>query len=49
MNSISPGFTRTEMVEEYPEELIAGWCVNIPMGRLCTIDELKGAAIFFSK
>ena len=48
VNSLSPGFTRTEMVKEYPAELIEQWCKNIPMGRLCTIKELQCVAVFLA-
>ena len=48
VNSISPGFTLTEMVEEYPKKLIAEWSKDIPLGRLCRIEELQGAAVFLA-
>jgi NAD(P)-dependent dehydrogenase (short-subunit alcohol dehydrogenase family) len=48
VNSISPGYTWTEMVEEYPRELIAEWSKDIPLGRLCRIEELQGAAVFLA-
>jgi NAD(P)-dependent dehydrogenase (short-subunit alcohol dehydrogenase family) len=48
VNSISPGFTLTEMVQEYSEELIDEWSKDIPLGRLCKIEEIQGAAVFLA-
>jgi len=48
VNSISPGFTLTKMVQEYPKKLIAEWSKDIPLGRLCKIGELQGTAVFLA-
>ena len=48
VNSISPGYTLTEMVEEYPDDIISEWSKNIPLGRLCRIEEIQGAAVFLA-
>ena len=48
VNSISPGFTSTEMVKTFPKELIDSWKKIIPLGRLCKVEELQGIAIFLA-
>ena len=49
VNSISPGYTRTEMtVQTSPPEMIAQWESMIPMRRMAEPQELAGAAIYLA-
>jgi len=49
VNSISPGYTRTEMtVKTSPPEMIAQWESMIPMRRMAEPLELAGAAIYLA-
>jgi NAD(P)-dependent dehydrogenase (short-subunit alcohol dehydrogenase family) len=49
VNSISPGYTRTEMtVQTSPPEMIAQWESMIPMRRMAEPLELAGAAIYLA-
>ena len=49
VNSISPGYTRTEMtVKTSPPEMIAQWESMIPMRRMAEPRELAGAAIYLA-
>ena len=49
VNSISPGYTRTELIGG-PEfaELIPQWLRDIPAGRMAEISDLQGAAVFLA-
>jgi len=47
VNSISPGYTATEMTMTVPE-YHAGWEALIPMKRMARTDELLGALIYFA-
>jgi NAD(P)-dependent dehydrogenase (short-subunit alcohol dehydrogenase family) len=49
VNSISPGYTRTEMtVKLSAPEMIAQWESMIPMRRMADPQELAGAAIYLA-
>ena len=49
VNSISPGYTRTEMtVKTSPPEMIAQWESMIPMRRMAEPREMAGAAIYLA-
>jgi sorbose reductase len=47
VNSISPGYTRTELVD-MAAHMFAQWESLTPMGRMCTPDELIGALIYLA-
>jgi NAD(P)-dependent dehydrogenase (short-subunit alcohol dehydrogenase family) len=47
VNSISPGYTRTELVD-MAKHMFAQWESLTPMGRMCTPDELVGAMIYLA-
>jgi NAD(P)-dependent dehydrogenase (short-subunit alcohol dehydrogenase family) len=47
VNSISPGYTRTELVD-IAKSMFAQWESLTPMGRMCTPDELVGALIYLA-
>ena len=47
VNSISPGYTRTEMTGDMAKNF-AQWDSLTPMGRMCTPDELVGAMIYLA-
>jgi NAD(P)-dependent dehydrogenase (short-subunit alcohol dehydrogenase family) len=50
VNCISPGILRTKLIMESPAlaPLVEGWIRDIPMGRLCELDDLTGAAIYLA-
>jgi NAD(P)-dependent dehydrogenase (short-subunit alcohol dehydrogenase family) len=53
VNSISPGYTKTALVEkllESPEgqTMLPEWLSRIPMGRMATVEDLQGAAVYLS-
>jgi len=48
VNSISPGYTRTELAESFSEELIKQWVEKIPMKRMARPDELQGVVLFLA-
>ena len=47
VNTISPGYTLTEMTQTVPEHH-PGWCERIPMGRMAEPSEIAGAAVFLA-
>jgi NAD(P)-dependent dehydrogenase (short-subunit alcohol dehydrogenase family) len=47
VNSISPGYTATELAASFSKEQIATWKGLIPMGRMEDPDELSGAVLYF--
>jgi NAD(P)-dependent dehydrogenase (short-subunit alcohol dehydrogenase family) len=47
VNSLSPGYTRTELVG-MAASMFAQWESLTPMGRMCTPDELVGATIYLA-
>jgi sorbose reductase len=47
VNSLSPGYTRTELVD-MAKHMFAQWESLTPMGRMCTPDELVGATIYLA-
>ncbi len=53
VNSISPGYTKTALVEkllESPEgqSMLPKWLERIPMGRMATTEDLQGAAVYLA-
>ena len=53
VNSISPGYTRTALVEnllETPEgqSMLPAWLEKIPMGRMATPEDLQGAIVYLA-
>jgi NAD(P)-dependent dehydrogenase (short-subunit alcohol dehydrogenase family) len=47
VNSISPGYTATELAASFSKEQIATWKGMIPMGRMEDPEELAGAVLYF--
>ena len=47
VNSVSPGYIMTEMLEPYPDSF-AAWEPKIPMGRLGRPDELVGLYVYLA-
>ena len=47
VNSISPGYTLSELTKQFPEHF-DGWMPHIPMGRMATPEELVGAVIYLA-
>jgi NAD(P)-dependent dehydrogenase (short-subunit alcohol dehydrogenase family) len=50
VNCISPGILRTKLIMESPAlaPLVKGWIHDIPMGRLCELDDLTGAVVYLA-
>ncbi|KAI0178745.1 NAD(P)-binding protein [Hypoxylon sp. FL1284] len=48
VNSISPGFIETEMLDIHPKEWRSKWTEMTPGGRFCQPSELKGAYVFLA-
>ena len=50
VNCISPGILRTKLIMESPAlaPLVQGWIRDIPMGRLCELEDLTGAAVYLA-
>ncbi|MDO5785424.1 MAG: SDR family oxidoreductase [Eubacteriales bacterium] len=48
VNTISPGYTATEMSVDTPDELKNAWMPLIPMGRMGEPEELTGAVIYLA-
>ena len=53
VNSISPGYTRTLLVErllETPEgkSMLSDWLPRIPLGRMANPDDLQGAIVYLA-
>jgi NAD(P)-dependent dehydrogenase (short-subunit alcohol dehydrogenase family) len=53
VNSISPGYTKTELVDkllESPEgkTILPKWLERIPMGRMATTDDLQGGVVYLA-
>ncbi|KAK7739729.1 hypothetical protein SLS53_005699 [Cytospora paraplurivora] len=47
VNSISPGYVRTEMTAPFPD-LLEGWKDEIMLGRVAEPDDIKGACVFLA-
>ncbi|KAM0209984.1 hypothetical protein ACHAPQ_007166 [Fusarium lateritium] len=48
VNCVSPGYVHTEMITNQPQELMAKWLSQIPGGRTCQPQELKGLYTFLA-
>lgn len=48
VNSISPGYTLTELARSFSEELMRQWIGKIPMGRMADPAELQGAVLYLA-
>lgn len=47
VNSISPGYTLSELTKQFPEHF-DGWMPYIPMGRMAQPEELVGAVVYLA-
>lgn len=47
VNSISPGYTRTALVDQVAD-LVPGWLADIPMGRMAETSDLQGAVVYLA-
>lgn len=47
VNSISPGYTLSELTRQFPEHF-DGWMPYIPMGRMAQPEELVGAVVYLA-
>jgi NAD(P)-dependent dehydrogenase (short-subunit alcohol dehydrogenase family) len=50
VNCISPGIVRTPLIMNSPDlaPLVIRWLQDIPMGRLCELEDLQGAAVYLA-
>ncbi|MCY3720009.1 MAG: glucose 1-dehydrogenase [Anaerolineaceae bacterium] len=53
VNSISPGYTRTKLVEDLlytplGQEYAPSWMALTPMGRMCDVPDLQGAVVYLA-
>jgi NAD(P)-dependent dehydrogenase (short-subunit alcohol dehydrogenase family) len=50
VNCISPGIVRTPLIMNSPDlaPLVSRWLQDIPMGRLCELEDLQGAAVYLA-
>jgi NAD(P)-dependent dehydrogenase (short-subunit alcohol dehydrogenase family) len=50
VNCISPGIVRTPLIMNSPDlaPLVNKWLQDIPMGRLCELEDLEGAAVYLA-
>lgn len=53
VNSISPGYTRTKLVEDFlhtplGQEFAPTWMALTPMGRMCEVPDLQGAIVYLA-
>jgi len=53
VNSLSPGYTRTEMLDDLlntddGRKLVSFWKEQIPLGQLAVLDDLQGAILFLA-
>ena len=53
VNSISPGYTRTQLVEDLlqtpvGQEMAPKWLALTPMGRMCEVTDLQGAIVYLA-
>ncbi len=46
VNSVSPGYTETELTAHNPPELTASFREQTPMGRMATVDEIAAPVLF---
>jgi 3-oxoacyl-[acyl-carrier protein] reductase len=46
VNTIAPGFIDTEMTRTMPQEATKAFLQQIPLGRMGTVDDIVGAALF---
>ncbi|MFA6508435.1 MAG: 3-oxoacyl-ACP reductase FabG [Treponemataceae bacterium] len=47
-NSVSPGYTRTPMIETVPEKVLEPIIARTPLGRLAEIKDIANAVLFLS-
>jgi NAD(P)-dependent dehydrogenase (short-subunit alcohol dehydrogenase family) len=48
VNALAPGFFRSEMTDQYPDDYIPGRLQRVPAGRIGESEELVAAAIFLA-
>jgi len=48
VNSVAPGFIKTDMTDALPEEQKEALSKQIPLGRLGTVDEIASAVLFLA-
>jgi 3-oxoacyl-[acyl-carrier protein] reductase len=47
-NAVSPGYTRTPMIETVPEKVLEPIIARTPLGRLAEIEDIANAVLFLS-
>ena len=48
VNAVAPGVTRTDMVDNLPDEMIKPLIARIPIGRMCEPEDIANAYLFLS-
>jgi meso-butanediol dehydrogenase / (S,S)-butanediol dehydrogenase / diacetyl reductase len=48
VNSVAPGLTQTEMLNDAPEEMIQGMVAQTPLGRIGQVDDIAKAVLFMA-
>jgi NAD(P)-dependent dehydrogenase (short-subunit alcohol dehydrogenase family) len=48
VNALAPGFFRSEMTDQYPDDYIEGRLERVPAGRVGEAEELVAAALFLA-
>jgi sorbose reductase len=48
VNSVSPGYVKTNLVKKMDPTLIEKWCKMIPLGRMASSKELTGAYVYLA-
>lgn len=47
-NAIAPGFIRTEMTDNLPQDVVEGWNKMIPLGRMGEAEDVANVALFLA-
>ncbi|KAI5955147.1 hypothetical protein KGF54_001708 [Candida jiufengensis] len=48
VNSVSPGYISTKMVEYADKDLVGKWCQLTPLGRLANVSEIVGVYVYLA-
>ena len=46
VNAVSPGFVKTEIIRDMPEEVAKRFKAQVPLGRLGEVDDVIGPVLF---
>lgn len=48
VNAVAPGVTRTDMVAALPDDMVAGICAKIPLGRMAEPEDIANGFLFLA-